>query len=71
MEHPIAQCYNQGFRIVFPLVQHIGAPAKPLVAVGDEVLVEDKSLQRPEDLFSQCSKAQVSGKVKKSNEKKS
>jgi electron transport complex protein RnfC len=28
--------------LVFPLVQHIGAPAKPLVAKGDKVLVGQK-----------------------------
>ena len=39
----------QGEVMVYPLSQHIGAPAKPLVAKGDHVLKG----QRQADLFPQ------------------
>ena len=42
----------QGEVMVYPLSQHIGAPAKPLVAKGDHVL-KGRSLQRQADLFPQ------------------
>ncbi len=35
--------------LVFPLSQHIGAPAAPIVKVGDQVLKGQK-LRRPEGL---------------------
>lgn len=33
--------------LVFPLSQHIGAPARPVVAKGDRVLAGQKSEKRP------------------------
>lgn len=40
-DKPIKEVYPKG-DLVFPLSQHIGAPAKPLVAKGDAVLVGQK-----------------------------
>lgn len=42
--------------MVFPMGQHIGAPATPIVAKGDKVLV-DKKLAKPVVLFLQISAA--------------
>ena len=41
MDKPTAVLLPKG-DLVFPLIQHIGAPAKPLVAKGDKVLVGQK-----------------------------
>ncbi|MEY8354794.1 electron transport complex subunit RsxC [Lachnospiraceae bacterium 54-53] len=49
--------------IVFPLSQHIGAPAKPLVAAGDQVLVGQK-IGEPGGFISACIISSVSGTVK-------
>lgn len=38
---PIKEILPKG-ELVYPMSQHIGAPAKPIVAVGDEVLVGQK-----------------------------
>lgn len=38
---PIKECLPEG-PLVFPMSQHIGAPAKPVVAVGDKVLAGQK-----------------------------
>jgi len=34
--------FGQPNKVVIPLSQHIGAPAKPLVKVGDEVVIGQK-----------------------------
>lgn len=49
--------------MVFPLSQHIGAPAKPLVAAGDKVLVGQR-IGEPGGFISACVISSVSGKVK-------
>lgn len=49
--------------LVFPLSQHIGAPAKPLVAKGDSVLVGQK-IAEAEGLISSNIISSVSGTVK-------
>lgn len=49
--------------MVFPLSQHIGATAKPLVAAGDQVLVGQK-IGEPEGFISACVISSVSGTVK-------
>ncbi|CUX70214.1 Electron transport complex protein RnfC [Clostridium sp. C105KSO15] len=49
--------------MVFPLSQHIGAPAKPLVAAGDQVLVGQK-IGEPGGFISACVISSVSGTVK-------
>ncbi|MDR1548746.1 MAG: electron transport complex subunit RsxC [Hungatella sp.] len=49
--------------MVFPLSQHIGAPAKPLVAAGDQVLVGQK-IGEPGGFISACIISSVSGTVK-------
>ncbi|MBE7718498.1 electron transport complex subunit RsxC [Lacrimispora indolis] len=49
--------------MVFPMSQHIGAPAKPLVAAGDQVLVGQK-IGEPGGFISACVISSVSGTVK-------
>ncbi len=49
--------------MVFPLSQHIGAPAKPLVAAGDQVLVGQK-IGESGGFISACVISSVSGTVK-------
>jgi electron transport complex protein RnfC len=49
--------------MVFPLSQHIGAPAKPLVAKGDQVLVGQK-IGEPAGFISAFIISSVSGTVK-------
>lgn len=50
--------------MVFPMSQHIGAPAKPLVKAGDQVLVGQK-IGEPGGFISACVISSVSGTVKK------
>ena len=64
MEHPITVLQPNGVEMVFPLSQHIGAPAKPLVAVGDEVLV-GQIIAEAGGFISANVVSSVSGKVKK------
>lgn len=49
--------------LVYPLTQHIGSPAKPLVAKGDKVLVGQKIADASDDI-SACIISSVSGTVK-------
>lgn len=49
--------------MVFPLSQHIGAPAKPLVETGDQVLVGQK-IGEMDGAISACIISSVSGTVK-------
>ena len=49
--------------LVYPMSQHIGAPAKPIVAVGDRVLVGQK-IAEANGFVSACIISSVSGKVK-------
>ncbi len=49
-------------RLIIPLQQHIGAPAKPLVAVGDRVL-KGEMLAKPEGYVSAPVHASSSGTV--------
>lgn len=63
MEHPITVLQPKG-EMVFPLSQHIGAPAKPLVTVGGEVLV-GQMIAEAGGFISANVISSVSGKVKK------
>ena len=50
--------------LVYPMAgQHLGAPAKPIVAVGDKVLLGQK-IAEPGGFISACIHASVSGTVK-------
>lgn len=51
-------------RVIIPLQQHIGAPAEPLVAVGDEVK-KGQPIGQARGFISAPVHATVSGKVKK------
>ncbi len=53
-----------GSVLVFPLSQHIGAPAKPIVAVGDHVLAGQKIAEKG-GFISANIHSSVSGTVKK------
>lgn len=62
MEKPTAVLLPKG-DMVFPLAQHIGAPAKPVVAKGDKVLVGQK-LGEASGFISSNIISSVSGTVK-------
>ena len=47
---PTRQIYPDG-EVVIPVAQHIGAPAKPIVNVGDRVLVGQKIAEATADTF--------------------
>lgn len=49
--------------LVYPMSQHIGTPAKPIVAVGDRVLVGQK-IAEASGFISACVISSVSGTVK-------
>lgn len=49
--------------LVYPVTQHIGAPAKPIVAVGDKVLAGQK-IAEAQGFISACIISTVSGIVK-------
>ena len=49
-------------KVVLPLCQHIGAPAQPLVAVGDEVTAGQK-IAEAQGMVSAALHASISGKV--------
>lgn len=59
---PVSVLQPKG-EMVFPLSQHIGAPAKPLVKAGDQVLVGQK-IGEPGGFISACVISSVSGTVK-------
>ena len=61
-DKPIVSVLPSG-DMVYPLSQHIGAPATPIVAVGDEVLVGQK-IAETGGFVSAPIHASVSGKVK-------
>ncbi len=63
MDRPIEVVLPQG-ELVYPMQQHIGAPAKPIVKVGDEVLVGQK-IGEASGFISANVICSVSGKVKK------
>ena len=62
MDQPTTVLLPKG-DLVFPLIQHIGAPAKPLVAKGDKVLVGQK-IAEAGGFISAHVISSVSGKVK-------
>ena len=64
MDKPVTQLKPTSGEMVYPLSQHIGAPAKPLVKVGDEVLVGQK-IADAGGFISAVVNCSVSGKVKK------
>lgn len=64
MEKPVILLKPTSGEMVYPLSQHIGAPAKPLVKVGDEVLVGQK-IAEAGGFISAVVICSVSGKVKK------
>ncbi len=53
---------NPGRELVYPMSQHIGAPAKPVVEVGDRVLVGQK-IAEAGGFVSSCICSSVSGTV--------
>ena len=61
MKEPLAEC-SLADEYILPLNQHIGAPASPLVEVGDEVK-KYQCIAEPEGVFSAGVHAPTSGKV--------
>lgn len=61
-DKPIVKLEPQG-ELVFPMQQHIGAPAKPVVAVGDTVLIGQR-IGEAEGFVSSNIVSSVSGTVK-------
>lgn len=55
--------YEPRGELVYPLAQHIGKPATPLVRAGDRVLVGQKIAER-DGYISSCIHSSVSGTVK-------
>ena len=62
-DKPIRELLPKG-ELVYPLSQHIGAPATPIVAVGDSVLKGQK-IAEAGGFVSAPIHASVSGTVKK------
>ncbi len=60
---PIRLLRPQNGEFIFPLGQHIGAPAVPLVSVGDSVLV-GQEIAKPGGFVSAAIHSSVSGTVK-------
>ena len=52
-------------RVSIPLRQHIGAPAKPVVSVGQQVSVGDPIAQIPQDALGASVHASIAGRVSK------
>jgi Na+-translocating ferredoxin:NAD+ oxidoreductase RnfC subunit len=50
-------------RVMIPLSQHIGAPANPMVKVGDRVRAGDMIGEIPENALGARVHASISGKV--------
>ena len=65
---PIKEVYPVS-DLVYPLSQHIGAPAKPIVAKGDRVLAGQKSAEA-DGFVSSPIYASVSGTVKAIEERR-
>ena len=62
-ENRAIQPIKAGKEVIFPLAQHIGAPAKPVVAVGDRVL-RGQPIAEPASFVSAGICSSVSGTVK-------
>ena len=63
MNSPIEE-FMPGNILVFPVSQHIGAPAKPVVAVGDRVMVGDVIADNSEAFVTAPLHSSISGTVK-------
>ena len=49
--------------VYIPMSQHVGAPAKPLVKVGDKVKRGDLIAKTPENMLGTCMHASIGGQV--------
>lgn len=61
-DQPVQKILPKG-DLVFPMQQHIGKPAEPIVSVGDQVLMGQK-IGEASGVVSACVISSVSGKVK-------
>ena len=61
-DKPIREVLPKG-DLVYPLSQHIGAPAKPIVNKGDSVLVGQKIAEAAENALSLPVHASIDGVV--------
>jgi len=62
---PLDEADYRPERVSIPLRQHIGAPAKPVVSVGQQVSVGDPIAQIPEDALGASVHASIAGRVSK------
>jgi len=62
---PLDEADYRPERVSIPLRQHIGAPAKPVVSVGQRVSVGDPIAQIPEDALGASVHASIAGRVSK------
>jgi Na+-translocating ferredoxin:NAD+ oxidoreductase RnfC subunit len=60
---PLDETDHRPAKVRIPLQQHIGAPAKPGVEVGDEVAVGDLIAQIPEGKLGANVHASIAGRV--------
>ena len=60
---PLDEADYRPERVSIPLSQHIGAPARPVVSVGQQVSVGDPIAQIPEDALGASVHASIAGRV--------
>jgi Na+-translocating ferredoxin:NAD+ oxidoreductase RnfC subunit len=60
---PLDETDYQPDRVLIPLQQHIGAPARPVVSVGDRVSGGDLIARIPEDALGAAIHASITGRV--------
>ena len=63
-EHEKIEVFPIPEKVIIPLSQHLGAPSKPLINIGDEVKTGDV-LSEPQGFVSVPCHSSVTGKVKK------
>jgi Na+-translocating ferredoxin:NAD+ oxidoreductase RnfC subunit len=61
---PLDETDHRPEQVSIPLRQHIGAPAQPFAAVGDQVAVGDLIAQMPEGKLGATVHASIAGQVK-------
>jgi len=60
---PLDEADYRPERVLIPLRQHIGAPARPVVSIGDRVAAGDLIAQIPEDALGAAIHASITGRV--------
>ena len=60
---PVVPLEEAPAQVVIPMSMHVGAPCKPIVAVGDEVTVGQKIGEIAQDKLGAAIHASISGSV--------